>query len=656
MTVNNHQEEILPNWDLYDLYSSESDPKLEADLRSGEDMAKAFIEKWRSLLISGQYTAEQLAQALNDYEQINVLLSLPSAYADLRFSVESQNETVGALKQRCTEKISSIFAELLFFELELGKIEDHRWDELKNAEVLAQYRHFIEELRRSHQHTLSEAEEKILEQTAAGGCRAFRRLFGELISRLVFPIEIDGQQRSLTQSELLALFHDPDRKVRRQAAKVLSEVLQANAHPIHFTYNTLLLDKLIKDKLRGFATPESSRNLDNELSDSTVNMVIEVVKANYHIVAEYYRLKADYLNLPQLYHYDRYAPLGQTDEIVSYKKAEQIVLESFGEFDPKFKEMAQRFFDGNWIDAKVCSGKRGGAFCAGIVPKIHPYIMLNFTGRLRDVQTMAHELGHGLHDLLASKQNLFNFHPVLPLAETASTFAEMIVFEKLFSNLSKTEDKLILLASKIEDTFATVFRQVSMYTFEQRVFAARAQEGELSLERINEIWQQSIGEMFGDSLYLGEDHAITWLYVPHFVYTPFYVYAYAFGELLVYSLFARYHREGEAFKAKYLKFLASGGCKTPRELLAELDIDIDNRQFWQDGCDLIAANVEKARALIDELKGRTELNKSADDNIAPDVCGEDGVWDSGRGWGDGDEDGWDGQGEDEIIDPSERGF
>ncbi|MGM9998308.1 MAG: M3 family oligoendopeptidase [Candidatus Bruticola sp.] len=656
MEVNEHKFEVLPSWDLSDLYSSESDPKIEDDLCSGEELARKFIEKWRSLLISGQYTAEQLAQALDDYEQINVLLSLPSAYADLRFSVESQNEVVGALKQRCTEKVSAIFADLIFFELELGKIDDQHWHELKEAEGLAQYKHFIEELRRSRQHTLSEAEEKILEQTAAGGCRAFRRLFGELISRLTFPMEVEGQTRSLTQSELLALFHDPDRNVRRRAAKVLSEVLQANAHPIHFTYNTLLLDKLIKDKLRGFEHPESSRNLDNELSDATVSMVVEIVKANYHIVAEYYRLKADYLNLPRLYHYDRYAPLGRTDEQVSYEKAKQIVLDAFGEFDPKFKEMAQKFFDGNWIDAKVCSGKRGGAFCAGIVPQLHPYIMLNFTGRLRDVQTMAHELGHGLHDLLASKQNCFNFHPVLPLAETASTFAEMIVFEKLFSNLEKAEDKLILLASKIEDTFATVFRQVSMYTFEQRVFAARAQEGELSLERINEIWQQSIGEMFGDSLCLGADHAITWLYVPHFVYTPFYVYAYAFGELLVYSLFARYHREGEAFKEKYLQFLASGGCQTPSELLAKLDIDIDSRQFWQDGCNLIAANVEKAKALVQELKGQTATSEPDSDENGHDCCCEESSWDESRGWGDGDEDGWDGQGEDDLIDPSERGF
>lgn len=651
MEENKECAEILPSWDLSDLYAGDNDPKIEADLHKGAELAKQFVANWREIIVSARYQAEQLAQAMADYEQINVLLTIPSAYAGLRFAVESKNEAVGALSQHCSEKISEIFTDLLFFELELGKINDENWDKLKDAPPLAQYRHFIEDLRRTQKHSLSETEEKLLEQTANSGSRAFRRLFGELISRLIFQMELNGQKRELTQSELLALFHDPDRAVRRRAAEVLSDVLKANAHPIHFTYNTLLLDKLTQDKLRGYARPESSRNSANELDDSTVDMVVDVVKSNYNIVAEYYRLKAELLDLPQLYHYDRYAPLGEVKEKVSYAQAKEIVLEAFGEFDPQFKAMAEKFFANNWIDAKVAEGKRGGAFCAGLVPTLHPYVMLNYTGSSRDVQTMAHELGHGLHDLLASKQNYFDYRPVLPLAETASTFAEMIVFEKLFNNLQTTKDKLALLASKIEDSFATVFRQVAMYTFEQRAFAARAKEGELSLERLNALWQQSIGEMFQDSLYLGADHAITWLYVPHFVYTPFYVYAYAFGELLVYSLFARYHREGYAFKQKYIQFLASGGSQSPRQLLAKLDIDINGREFWQEGCNLIAANVEQAKALAQELKGPKNSSDEASDSYD-----DEDSWDDSKGWGDADDDGWAGQDEDDFIDPSERGF
>lgn len=652
MEENQEYSEVLPSWNLADLYSGDNDPQIEADLQKGGALAKQFVTNWRELIVSGSYQAEQLAQAMADYEQINTLLTLPASYADLRFAIESQNEVIGALSQHCSERISEIFTDLLFFELELGRISDDKWNQLKEDPALAQYCHFIEELRRTQQHSLSETEEKLLEQTANSGNRAFRRLFGELIAKLTFPIELNGQKCEFTQSELLALAHDPDRAVRRRAAEVLSDVLKANAHPIHFIYNILLLDKLTQDKLRGYGRPESSRNSSNELDDSTVDMVVDVVKSNYAIVAEYYRLKAELLDLPQLYHYDRYAPLGEVKEKVSYSKAKQIVLEAFGEFDPQFRETAEKFFTYNWIDAKVSEGKRGGAFCAGLVPKLHPYVMLNYTGTSRDVQTMAHELGHGLHDLLASKQNYFDYRPVLPLAETASTFAEMIVFEKLFNNLHTTKDKLALLASKIEDSFATVFRQVAMYTFEQRAFASRAKEGELSLERLNTIWQQSIGEMFQDSLYLGADHAITWLYVPHFVYTPFYVYAYAFGELLVYSLFARYHREGEAFKQKYIQFLSSGGSQSPRQLLAKLDIDIDNRQFWQEGCSLIAANVERAKALAHELKGS---DKSAD-KAPDDQTDEEEEWDESKGWGDADDDGWAGQDEDDFIDPSERGF
>lgn len=652
MEENKEHLEALPVWDLSDLYSGDNDPKIEADLQKGTELAEKFVADWRDIIVSGGYKVEQLVQAIADYEQINILLTLPAAYADLRFSVESKNEVIGALSQYCNEKISEIFTNLLFFELELGKITDDNWDKLKEAPQIAQYRHFIEDLRRTQKHCLSEIEEKLLEQTANSGSRAFRRLFGELLSRLTFPMELNGQKHEFTQSELLALARDPDRAVRRRSAEVLSDVLKANAHPIHFTYNALLLDKLTQDKLRGYARPESSRNSSNELDDSTVDMVVDVVKSNYAIVAEYYHLKAELLDLPQLYHYDRYAPLGEVEEKVSYTEAKQIVLEAFGEFDPKFKALAKKFFVNNWIDARVADGKRSGAFCAGLVPTLHPYVMLNYTGNSRDVQTMAHELGHGLHDLLASEQNYFDYRPVLPLAETASTFAEMIVFEKLFNNLHTTKDKLALLASKIEDSFATVFRQVAMYTFEQRVFAARAQEGELSLERLNGLWQQSIGEMFQDSLYLGADHAITWLYVPHFVYTPFYVYAYAFGELLVYSLFARYHREGEAFKQKYLRFLASGGSQSPRQLLAKLDIDIDNREFWQEGCNLIATNVKKAKALAKELKGSEVPLDNATDGHADD----EEQWDESRGWGDGDDDGWAGQDEDDFIDPSERGF
>ena len=636
----------LPSWDLSDLYSCDDDPQIKADITRGAQLAQWFERNWHELLVRHIYTPLQLVQALQEYEQLNVVLAKPAAYTSLRFAIESQNTKLAALNQYCNEQISNILSNLIFFELELGKLSEAEWSRLQTVPQLMQYRHFMEELRITQKYNLSEPEEKILEQTANSGKRAFRRLFSELIARISFPMEVAGVTNELTESEILALSHSPKREVRCKAAQVLSQVLHENAHPIHFAYNTLLLDKITSDKLRGFNRPESARNLGNELDDATVDLVVQVVRDNYLIVADYYKLKAKILGLDKLYHYDRYAPLYDIQETISYERAKDIVRQAFNDFDPQFGNLVEPFFQRNWIDAKVVPGKRGGAFCEGIAPQFHPYVMLNYTGQVRDVQTLAHELGHGIHDLLASRQNYFNYHPVLPLAETASTFAEMIVFNKLFANLHTAKDKLSLLAAKIEDTFATVFRQVAMYSFEQRVYTARAQEGELSLERINEIWQASIAEMFGDSLELGPDHAITWIYVPHFVYTPFYVYAYAFGELLVYSFFARYRREGEAFKQKYLQFLASGGSENPRTLLAGLGINIDSREFWQEGCDLIAESVNRAKELADDVEREYFIEQDRLDAEAREA-GK-----SRSGWGEGDDDGWDGYGEDDE-DPDE---
>ncbi|MBQ7502324.1 M3 family oligoendopeptidase [bacterium] len=595
------EKEALPSWDLSDLYASCEDPKIKEDLQSCAEQAKRFDEKWRKKFTVGTYCVRDLNKALQEYEALEVSLSYPLAYAHLRSAVESQKQEVKVLEQFCREAAVEIESGLVFFELALSKISDSMWEKISKSQALKPYVHYLGEMRKQQKYVLSEAEEKLMQQMSQSGRQAFARLFAETVSSLRYPLKKDGKTENLTQSELLALFHDPDRSLRRRAAQVLSKVLTANAHPIHFAYSTLILDKITRDRLRGYPRPESARNLGNEIDDAVVDTVIDTVCANYSIVANYYRLKAKLLGLSKLYHYDRYAPLQDNDERVSYDKAKELVLEAFGEFDPSFREMAERFFAENWIDAKIAEGKRGGAFCAGITPKHHPYVMLNYTGRLRDVQTLAHELGHGLHDLLAQKLNYFDYYPVLPLAETASTFAEMIVFEKLYNSLETPQSKLSLLAGKLEDTFATVFRQAAMFRFEQRVFNKRLEEGELSVEAMNELWQRSIGEMFGDSLTLGPDHAITWIYVPHFINTPFYVYAYAFGELLVYSMFARYRSEGEAFKKKYIKFLASGGSDSPKRLLQELGIDIDDRQFWQAGCNLIAERVALAQKLAEEL-------------------------------------------------------
>lgn len=597
----NQESETLPTWNLSDLYEGPEDPRIEADLHAARQRALDFEKRWRGRVATEDLQAGDLRRALEEYEALQRLAILPQSYASLLFSTDTTDPRRGALVQRTREMASSIATHLIFFDLEIGRVPESTWTGLVCAPELLEYRHYLEHERELASHHLSEPEEKVLEETANCRGRAFRRLFTELTSRMKYPLEREGQVRELTQSELLALLYDPDRQVRRQASEVLGQTLEHHAHPLHFTFNTLLQEKQVMDRLRGFSRPESSRNLDNEIPDEAVDTMVDVVVSNYDLVRRYYQLKRSLLGLESLWHYDRYAPLLSERAGLSFEEARGIVLEAFEDFSPRFAELARPFFERNWIDAAPAPGKRGGAFCAGVTPDKHPYVLMNFTGKPRDVMTLAHELGHGLHDCLASSQTLLNYSPVLPLAETASTFAEMLVFEKLQARLESPRARLALLAEKLEDTFATVFRQVSMFRFEQRVHGLRREKGELDLETVNRIWQESLQEMFADSLTLGEDHRWTWLYVPHFVQTPFYVYAYAFGELLVLSLYARYRKEGAAFQGRYFDLLAAGGSRRPQEMLAELGIDIARAEFWQGGCDLIRENVLKAEALAREI-------------------------------------------------------
>lgn len=632
-------ENTVPSWDLSDLYAGPDDERIEEDLKQAEAMALALKEKYRGRIKAADLNADLLCQAMADYQAILELLYKADSYADLLFAADTSKAENGALMQKVSERVSQISTHLIFIDLELGQIGDALWEELKNDSRLAGYRHTIEQERIQHKYALSEAEETVLEETANCRGRAFARLFTETVSRLKFPVTIDGEVKELNQSELSALFYNPDRELRRQAAQVQSDVLKANIHPLHFAYSTIILEKLTLDRLRGFTYPEEARHVSNELPAAAIDTMTDVVVKNYASVARFYELKKKLLGVDELFHYDRYAPLPQKNRAkVSFGQAKQTVLEAFGEFSPLFREKAENFFAKGWIDAAMRSGKRGGAFCAGITPKLHPYVLMNFTATPRDVETLAHELGHGIHDLLAAKQNLFNYHPVLPLAETASTFCELLVFNKLLKELPDASSKLALVAEHLESLFATVFRQTAMYRFEQRVFRQRREQGELTHEQMSELWQECLQEMFGSSVTMGEDHRITWSYIPHFIHTPFYVYAYAFGELLVLALYARYRQEGAPFIDKYVEFLSTGGAVTPQEMLEKLDIDITKAEFWQGGCDLIMEEINEAEYLAEEM------NDPYADRDNPDYKG---------GWGEGDNDGWDGYGEDAPPDHSD---
>jgi oligoendopeptidase F len=593
----------LPSWDLSDLYAGVDDPRIQQDLDAALAAAKVFQMDYQGK-ISGCTDASFLREALDRYEQMTCRQSRPGAYASLHYSADTSDPARGALTQKIREMGSSIATHLIFFELELGKISQESHASLIQSKELEKYRHYLEHERKVSKHYLSETEETVLEETANCRGRAFRRLFTEVTSRLKFPLVIDGEIQILTQSDLLARLYEPDRESRKLAFESLAKVLEENSHVLTFVHNTLLHEKQTMDRLRSFDTPEADRHLTNELPAQVVDTMVEVCVENFGIVSDYYQLKAKLLGISDLAHYDRYAPIQQTKLEVDYSKARDIVLEAFGRFSPKLRELTVPFFEKNWIDVPPRDGKRSGAFCAAVTPDHHPYVLLNYTGRARDVMTLAHELGHGVHDVMASKNHIFDFHPVLPLAETASTFGEMLVFDKLQDEMENDSDKLALLCEKIEDTFATVFRQVSMYRFEQKLHAERRSQGELKVEQINEFWQQSMQEMFGESLTLGPDHRWTWLYIPHIVNTPFYVYAYSFGELLVLSLYSRYRQEGEPFVDRYFQLLAAGGSQEPVKLLAQLGIDITQKSFWQGGCDLIKARVQAAKTIVERLSNR----------------------------------------------------
>ncbi|MFN3651812.1 MAG: M3 family oligoendopeptidase [Armatimonadota bacterium] len=586
-----------PAWDLSDLYTGFEDPALRTDLDASLARAQEFEAKYRNRIATAELQPETLRQAMEEYDALNRLKIRPLAYAHLMFAADTADPARGAFFQRLQQENTASSAHLIFFELEIGKIPQETFDRVIADPGLAPWRHFLEHQREISRHHLSEPEEKVMDELHNTGARAFVRLFSETTSRWKLRVRLNGEVKEMNQSEAMALLYDPSREVRAAAGAAMTETIREHSHPLTFIFNTLLQNKATTDRLRGYETPEQARHEDNELSAEVVENMVQVVRENYEVAADYYRLKKRLLGLEQLDHLDRYAPIGETQQDIPFGEARELVLNSFGDFSPQVREIAGRFFEGNWIDAEVRQGKRGGAFCSSVTPDLHPYVLMNYTNRARDVMTLAHELGHGIHGVLAARNNYLDFHPILPLAETASVFAEILVFERLQQQITDPKERLAMLAGKLEDSIATVFRQVAMYRFEQAAHAARRSEGELTTERYNELWQSSMQEMFGDALTLGEEHAWWWHYIPHIFASPFYVYAYAFGELLVLSLYARYKQEGPAFVERYLDLLAAGGSLRPEEILAKVGIDVSRREFWEGGVELLRGMVEQAKEL-----------------------------------------------------------
>jgi oligoendopeptidase F len=572
------------HWDLSALFSGLDDPKIETTWKTAEELAETFATKYRDKV--ADLSPQELKGAIAELEAIYQNLAKPIGYAGLRHATDSGNAEIGAFYQSQVERYTALNVKLMFFELELQKAPN------VDPDSVGPYAHYVRTARALSPYRLSEKEEIIMEEFANTGSRAWDRLFDELTANHTY--HLDGKET--TQEELLTLLRDADRNKRQAAAESFTKGLKEMERTLVFLYNTLLQDKAVEDRLRGMEYPEQSRHLSNELDKSTVDLVVELCVENYPLVARYYKVKRQILGLPEMTHIDRYAPLFDTEAPVAWDEAKGIVLGSFGAFSEEMSRRAQEFFDKNWIDAEARKGKRGGAFCSYNTPDTHPVILQSYQNRMDDVMTLAHELGHGVHASLSREQSYLNFHGTLPLAELASTFGEMLVFERLVADAS-LKDKLALYADKCEGTFATIFRQASMFRFEQRVHNHRRTKGELTAEEFGDAWQEEIGAMFGDSLTLGEGHRMWWSYVGHFIGSPFYVYAYSFGELLALALFQKAKEEGPSFQEKYLSVLRLGGSETPQQLMGHLGIDLDDRSFWQGGFRVVEGLVSEFERL-----------------------------------------------------------
>ena len=534
-----------------------------------------------------------LIEAMNRLAEISDLVGRALNYAHLRFAADTADPANGALLQMGSERATAIQTKLLFFDLEWAALDDDQAEELLATEGLEFCEHHLRNERRYRDHLLSAPEEKIATELAVTGGGAWNRLFDELTSAL--RVELPYADEPVSLDIALARLHDSDREVRRNTAEAVTEALEPGLRTRAYVFNTLLQDKSIEDRLRSYPHWLATRNLSNEASDESVEALIEAVRGRYDLARSWYRTKAKLLGVDRLADYDRMAAISTDDERIEWDQGREIVQEAFSSLAPQAGEVVERFFEGRWIDAPPGPDKRGGAFSASTVPSVHPYVMLNYTDRRRDVLTLAHELGHGLHQTLAGGQGIFHQDTPLTVAETASVFAEELVFGRLLAAEDDPASRLGLLSEAVEGQIATVFRQIAMNQFEDRVHTARRTEGELAVERFNELWAESQEELLGDSVEMTDGYRTWWSYVPHFIGSPGYVYAYSYGQLLALSVYRLYEERGDEIVPGYLEMLSAGGSRSPEELGKLVGVDLADPSFWDNGLDLVAGQIEAAQ-------------------------------------------------------------
>ena len=572
----------LPRWDLSDLYPGRDSPELKQALEGSDGDAKAFRKRYEHQLAS--LSGAALAGAIGAYERLQETLGRVMSFAYLVYAGDMEDAEIGRFFQDMQERVTDISTQLLFFTLELNRIEDAALSAKLEDPTLARYAPWLRDLRAFRPHQLSDEIETLLHEKQVSGRAAWVRLFDETMAGLRFSV----RGKDLTSAETLHLLSDRDGSVRKDAAEALAQTLGRNKRLFSLITNTLAKEKETEDRWRKFPRPISSRNLSNFVEDEVVDALITAVRDAFPDLSHrYYRLKAKWMGVDQLDYWDRNAPLPDDDDkLIPWTQAEQVVLDAYGAFTPELADVGRRFFTNRWIDAPVQPGKAPGAFAHPTVPSAHPYLLLNYQGRTRDVMTLAHELGHGVHQVLAGAQGHLMADTPLTLAETASVFGEMLTFQALLKAETDPKRRRIMLAGKVEDMINTVVRQVAFSEFERRVHDERRQ-GELTADRVGEIWMDVQRESLGPAIRLDQDYSVYWTYIPHFIHSPFYVYAYAFGDCLVNSLYAVYQDSHPGFAQKYLEMLKAGGTLRHKELLAPFGLDASDPAFWNRGLGMI---------------------------------------------------------------------
>ena len=581
-------------WNLSDLYEGGDDPRIEQDVEQTDKAAADFRERYYGRV--AELSPADLRAAIEEREEIESTFTRAIYYAHLWFSTDMSDSQRGALVARLTEKGAAIDTQLLFFGLELAALEDEQADALLASDELERWRHWLRTVRKFRPYILTEPEEKIVTEKAVSGFASWDRLYDELLGAI--KVDLDGTEIGF--EDAMSKLYSSDRDLRRRASEAVSVALEPGLRTRTFVFNTIAVDKSIDDRLRGYETWISARNLSNDTTDEAVQALVDAVVNRYDVVQRYYTLKARLLGLDRLSFYDRMAPLGDDPTQVAWADAKELVVDAFGDFSSETGDIVERFFRDDWIDAPPRDGKRPGAFCATNVPGVHPYVFMNYTGDRRSVLTLAHELGHGLHGYLAEPLGLFNASTPLTTAETASVFGEALTFKRLLAHEDDPMRRLNLLAGRIEDSIATVYRQIAMNRFEDVVHSWRRDEGELSPEKFEELWLGTQRDMFADSVDI-DGYGIWWSYIPHFIGTPGYVYAYSYGFLFALSIFRKYELEGDSMVEPYLDLLRAGGSRPPAELAEMVGLDLTDPKIWETGIEALAVELDEAEALAVDI-------------------------------------------------------